>query len=259
MKLIILGGIFLIALVTVNGVWADDDIETQSGEISIVNNLVISGTPVSSQIMMQVDWNRTGIGFEDEGDPLLFSLTEKPVKTIRNWSEQHSSFLTQFDLYDVGREVTLSRTLDDGTMTLFLDLDGNGMLSDGTEWLFDQNEDVYQILARPLVDSNQNGWFDYSDNLWPIAMIKDGNEYNFASELGILGFNWSNAKHYENDDIGIGQYSDCLYEGISRYRVCTPVSDEHFRIQAFNQNGIILEGGQFVPTFGGVMGMLGEK
>ena len=67
------------------------------------------------------------------------------------------------------------------------------------------------------MDSNQNGWFDYSDHLWPIAMVKDGNDYAFASDMGIIGFNWSDAEHYADDDVGIGQYSDCLYEGVYRY------------------------------------------
>jgi len=206
-----------------------------------------------------IPWNNDGIGASDDGDPLLFSLTDKPVNVIRNWPEQHESFLTEFDLYDIGKKVTLSRTLDDGTITLFLDLDGNGELSDGTEWLFDQNEDVYQIFENPLVDSNQNGWFDYQDNLWSIAMIKDGNEYYSSSELGILGFNWSMAEHYENDFVGKGRYSDCLWEGdpmIHLYPDCNPVSTGHFRITAYNADGILLKGGKIIPTFGGVMGHL---
>ena len=46
-------------------------------------------------------WNNGGIGAPDGGDPLLFSLTDKPVNVIRNWSGQHESFLTEFDLYDI--------------------------------------------------------------------------------------------------------------------------------------------------------------
>ena len=213
----------------------------------------LTGKP---QKYISTDWNNGGKGAPDGGDPLLFSLTNKAVHVIRNWPEQHESFLTEFDLYDIGEKVTLSRTLDEGTMTLFLDLDGDGELSDGTEWLFDQDEDVYQILKRSMIDSNQNGWFDYSDKLWSVAMIKNGDEYFPASELGIIGFNWSDAEHYNDDDIGSGRYSDCLYEGVFLYPDCKPVSTEHFRIKAYNPNGILLEGGKIIPTFGGVMGWI---
>ena len=102
-----------------------------------------------------IDWNIDPPGKPDSGDPLIFSL-DKPAKTTRNWPQWHESRLTQFDLYQTGEKFTLSRTLDDGTLTLFLDLNGDGMLTDGTEWLFDQHETVYQILSREMLDSNQN-------------------------------------------------------------------------------------------------------
>ena len=209
-----------------------------------------------SWYMVLVDWNRNGMGDFDDADPLLFSLTDKPAKTIRAWPEWHDSRKTYLDLYDVGTEVPLSRILDEGTMTMFIDLNQDGTLSDGTEWLFDQNENVLQILERKLIDSNQNGWFDYSDDLWYLAMIKDGSMYYHASDLGILGFNWSIAEHYEDDFVGKGRYSDCLYEGVDLFSDCKPVSEAHFRIQAHNSNGILLEGGRIIHTFGGLMGQL---
>ena len=43
---------------------------------------------------------------------------------------------------------------------------------------------------------------------------------------------------------------------IHLYPDCIPVSTEHFRITAYNPNGIILEGGKTISTFGGVMGHL---
>ena len=259
MKLLLSSILSIILVFGVTEVYAETE-DYESDEKNNVNEekTVYAGVPVGYKIMSLIDWNLGEIGEEDEGDPLLFSLTDEPVKTIRNWSEQHTSFLTKFDLYDVGHPIVLSRTLGDETFTLFLDLDGDRSLSDGTEWMFDQKEDVFQIMARPLIDSNQNGWFDYSDNLWPIAMAKVGNNYHNVNDLGIIGFNWSYAKHFGYDRVGIGQYSDCLYEGISRYDVCTPVSTEHFRIQAYNQNGILFEGGEASPTFGAVMGRLGN-
>jgi len=205
-----------------------------------------------------IDWNNEDRTEKpDYGDPLLFSMTDKPVNTIRNWPEQHESFLTKFDLYATGEKVALSRTLDDGTMTMFLDLNGDGELSDGTEWLYDQNENVYEILSRPLIDSNQDGWFDYSDNLWSIAMIKDGDKYYFASDLGIVAFNWSNAVKAHGDMHGENrQYSDCLYEGVYLYSDCIAVSESHFAITAYNKNSILVNDGKILDSFGSVIGHL---
>jgi len=203
------------------------------------------------------DWNNDDKDNSDEGDPLVFSMTDKQANVIRNWPEQHESFLTEFDLFDNGENVTLSRTLDEGTMTLFLDLNGDGKLSDGTEWLYDQNENVYQILSRPLIDSNQNGFFDYSDDLWSIAMVKDGDKYYPASELGIVAFNWSNhLKGYGDMHGDNRQYADCLYEGKYHYPDCNAVSENHFAIAAYNQNSILVNDGRVLDSFGIVMGYL---
>ncbi|MDH3779434.1 MAG: hypothetical protein OES15_01125 [Nitrosopumilus sp.] len=185
----------------------------------------------------KVDWNNDGKSGPDKSDPLVFSMTDKHANVIRNWPEQHESFLTEFDLYATGEKVTLSRTLDDGTMTLFLDLNGDGELSDGAEWLYDQNENVYQILSKPLIDSNQNDWFDYSDNFWSIAMVKDGNQYHTPKEFGMVAFNWSNAVKAHGDMHGKNrQYTDCLYEGVYLYPDCVAVSENRFAISAYNQN-----------------------
>ena len=233
----------------VNGGCSDLSVNPYENQLASLNDVHISSTS-------KIDWNKDEPKNSDGGDPLVFSVTNKPVNIIRNWSEQDKSFLTEFDLFDTGRNVILSRTLDDGTLTLFLDLNGDSKLSDGTEWLYDQHDNVYQILSKPLIDSNQNGWFDYSDNLWSIAMIKDGDRYFMTSNLGILGFNWSDAQHYENDKYGTGRYSDCLYDDVFLYPECKPVSENHFRIAAYNDHGILLQGGKIIPTFGGIMGWL---
>jgi len=203
------------------------------------------------------DWNNAGTDNPDDGDPLIFSMTDKSVNVIRNWPEQHKSFLTEFDLYATGENVTLSRTLDDGTMTMFLDLNGDGELSDGTEWLYDQNENVYKILSKPIIDSNQNDWFDYSDNLWNLAMIKNGDQYYSASELGIVAFNWSNAIKGYGDMHGANrQYTDCLYDGVYLYPDCVAISENHFAISAYNKNSILVNDGRILDSFGSVMGHL---
>jgi len=213
--------------------------------------------PFKLNLPILPDWNNKGKGNPDKGDPLVFSMTDKPVNVIRNWAAQHESFLTEFDLYDIGENVTLSRTLDDGTMTLFLDLNGDGKLSDGTEWLYDQNKNVYQILSQPLIDSNQNGWFDYSDDLWNIAMVKDGDKYYTASDLGIVAFNWSNHFKGHGDMFGENrQYADCLYEGKYHYPDCKAVGENNFPITAYNQNSILLNDGRTLDSFGSVMGHL---
>ena len=226
---------------------------TQTALLTVLAAIVTS-TALSNAYA--IDWNKEEPGLPGKGgDPLVFSLSDKPVKITRNWLDQHESFLTDFDLFAIGKNVVLDRTISDDTMTLFLDFDENRQLSDGTEWLFDQNEDVYEILARDFIDSNNNGWFDYSDNLWSIAMIKKGDTYMTPEDLEIIGFNWSNAKHFKNDRYGIGQYSDCRYEGVL-HTDCEPVSTEHFRIKAHNANGVLLRGGETFPTFGSVVDWL---
>jgi hypothetical protein len=108
-----------------------------------------------------------------------------------------------------------------------------------------------------MIDTNQNGYFDWTDNLWSIAMIKDGNRYYTADELGIVAINWSDAVMTHGDMHGQDrQYDDCLYEGVYLYPKCVAVSDEHFAITGYNKNGIMMKGGETIPTFGGVMGHL---
>ena len=227
----------------------------RNGDITVTGSNTSDST--DTPLSFTPDWNDDGKEDSDDGDPLVFSLTEKPTNVIRNWPEQHKSFLTEFDLYSTGENVTLSRTPSDGTMTLFLDLDGDLKLSDGTEWLYDQHENVYQILSRPMIDSNQNGWFDYQDDLWSIAMVKDGNKYYPASELGIVAFNWSNHSKGHGDMFGENrQYSDCLYEGKYVYPECVSVSDQHFAITSHNQNSILINDGRALDSFGSVMGHL---
>jgi len=208
----------------------------------------------------QIDWNNNDDTIPetpDRGDPLVFTFTGEP-QVQRAWPEWHESRLTEFDLYDIGENVTLSRSISDGTMSLFLDLNGDGELSNGTEWLYDQNENGYEILSRPLIDSNQNGWFDYSDELWSIAMIKQGdNHYFTATELGIVAINWDNHSKGHGDMFGENrQYSNCLYEGEYYYPECVAVAENQFAIMAYNQNSILLNNGKVLDSFGSVMGHL---
>ena len=200
-------------------------------------------------------WNDSPKGNPDSGDPLAFSFGDVKINRAY-WGETSPYRLTEFDLYDDGEKVVLSRIIEEGTMTLFLDFDENGELSDGTEWLFDQNKNVYEIMSEPLIDSNQNGFFDYRDNLWNIAMIKDGNTYHHADDLGILGFNWSSAINAHGDMHGDRQYTDCLYEGVYLYPDCNVVSESHFAITSYNQNSIIFNDGKTLDSFGVVMGWL---
>ena len=194
----------------------------------------------------------------DSGDPLVFTMDpDYEPNVTRNWPEQHESFLTEFDLYNTGENVTLSRTPDAGTGTLFIDYDNDRMLTNGPEWLFYQGYTVYEILSNPVIDTDQNGWFDYKDDLWPWAMIKNGDSHMQVTETGALGFNWSNAKDAMGDMHGDNrQYSDCLYEGTYLYPKCIKVSESHFAITSYNMEGILFVGGKTLPTYGSVMGHL---
>jgi len=195
--------------------------------------------PIPEEPSFASEWNTTGKGDADGGDPLVFG----DVSITRNWPEQHESFLTEFDLYDIGEPVTLSRTLGSDTYTIFLDINGDGELSNGTEWLFDTKKDVYDILQ--ILDEDDNGFFDYKDSTWYILNIKHGDKIIPVTATNILGFNWSEATHYQDDAYGKGQYTDNI-----------SVSDNHFRITAYNERGMYLIGGDIHPTYGIVMGHL---
>ena len=87
-------------------------------------------------------------------------------------------------------------------------------------------------------------------------MVNDGSKYHTADELGIVAINWSDARHFGDDHYGRGAYSDCLYEDEFLYSFCTPVSEEHFRITSYNEHGILMKGGETIPTYGAVIGHL---
>lgn len=182
----------------------------------------------------------------DSSDPLMFGH----VEIDRVWPEWHESRKTQFDLFSDGNPVTLSRDIKSG-YSLFVDFDRDGQKSSGQEWMFGKN--VYENLK--ILDSNNNGFFDYDDEYWSLALVEeytnDGSlTIHTPYELEILGFNYSEHKLAMHDMHGERQYSDCLYEGKYHYPQCVKVSETHFAIVSYNLEGVLYYGGNVEPTFG---------
>ena len=186
----------------------------------------------------------------DEGDPLVFSFGDTcTYKTYPD--EMHSSRLTQTDLYNNGKLVTLSRNLCVGSYFVMLDKDLDGKLTNGNELLF-TNGIVYDNLAK--YDSNSNGFFDYADDWAPYARLLDHNgNLHPLDKYGIIGFSTQYTKTFD-DMHGSGRYADCLYEGKKYYPICETVSSESgFRIKAYNLEGIVTNHGVY-PSYGAMLG-----
>lgn len=88
-------------------------------------------------------------------DPLVINLETDVAKV----SDQ--KFL--FDLDCDGEKDNISR-LDSGSGYLALDLNGDGVINDGSELFGTRSGDGFSDLAR--YDSDGNGWIDENDEIW---------------------------------------------------------------------------------------------
>lgn len=188
---------------------------------------------------------------EDGGDPLLFSFNGNAC-TYRAYPEMHESRFHTLDLLVNNQTVTLSRILCNNTFTMFVDFNQDSIL-DGQEWGFG-NHTIYENLK--ILDSNDNGFFDYSDYYWNDVVITDFNKEYTTEELEIFGFDYTNAVNTFNDMHGNGRYADCIYEGQLFYYFCEPVSKQSgFRITSYHVQGVITTHGVY-PSYGALMGIM---
>ena len=191
------------------------------------------------------------------GDPLIFTLDGTPACTERMWAEQAESRHWYFDLLSINQPSKMERTLCDGTYMMFIDFDGDGKLTNGSESLWNMELNSYllmNVIDYMLIDQVYDGKFDSKDAIWEDVMVMSSDFKTFTTkELGITAFDYSHHMNLSPDGIGDGTYSDCKYEGLLDTSGCTPISLGHFRLTAWNPFGITLyDGITTLPTYGAI-------
>lgn len=213
----------------------------------------------------------------DSGDPISWTEPDHGYHLIHDkkiWKEQYDSWdrpnhpnlplLNKFDLNCDGIPERVDR-IHYHTLTLFVDIDGNGIPTCGLEmgW-FEGGVNAYFLLD--IFDTDRNGFFDKNDEFWHLAKITDNAGNILVPErFGIYGFNYSFMIPVDDDCFGYGMYSDghdgyvkddayhsCLESGgLDRVK---KISDDHFRYVAYNPYGIMYDDGSWNTTFGLVYG-----
>ena len=201
------------------------------------------------------------VGAQAGGDPLIFSLDERPACTKKMHPDQAESLQWYFELIDEDVRLPMERQLCEGTYLAFVDYNNNGRMDDGREMLWHTTYTAYHFLHNEDLFGEGNyydGRLDINDASWSKIRIMDHefNVYN-PETLGIESFEYNNAELFKDDDYGLGIYADCLYDGVSDYK-CMPVSTAHFRIVAWNEVGMTLEDQTIIPTYGAMQTPLND-
>ncbi len=151
-------------------------------------------------------------------DPLVINLNSN----IAELSDQ--TFF--FDLDCDGEKEEIA-TLGSGSGYLALDINGDGIINDGSELFGTQSGNGFADLAK--YDSDGDGWIDEDDDIWSKLIIwtKDEN---------------GNDKHYSLSEAGVGAI--CLQNSRTEFSV-NSMKDNH-------TNGIIRNTGIFLYENGGV-------
>ena len=151
-------------------------------------------------------------------DPLVINLNSN----IAELSDQ--TFF--FDLDCDGEKEEIA-TLGSGSGYLALDLNGDGVINDGSELFGTQSGNGFADLAK--YDSDGDGWIDEDDDIWSKLIIwtKDEN---------------GNDKHYSLSEAGVGAI--CLQNSRTEFSV-NSMKDNH-------TNGIIRNTGIFLYENGNV-------
>lgn len=123
-----------------------------SGQLTLDNGQNIS---FALDFSMQVSWARYSYSEQRVQDPLLVSLSGKPVQLTDSSSE--------FDLFNNGNKVKLPQ-LSAQQYYLAYDRDNNQQISDGSELFGPTSGHGFAELAQ--FDSNNSGFIDPSDDIW---------------------------------------------------------------------------------------------
>lgn len=229
-------------------------------------------------------WGYSSAPKDRTGEPLCIRVIyDKPITITSLYpQEQHESFHYSLNLFNTPEPQKMDRRIH--CYQFMMDWNGDGILTPeyaGVELLFDEEKTVYEILDSPIFDTNNNGWLDKEDFLWDMVLIKlteplPTGTYSWSTEyvdqyftpedLQITAINFSHYLDIPDDYTGNGgTYSDCKYvedwafnNAVKQYgpidNWCEIISLDHFRVWAFNPNGVLFENGVILPTYALPMG-----
>lgn len=217
-------------------------------------------------------------GYNQYADPIVWPEPDYGFKEITYrmmWDESYESQyypkqdLMWFDINCNGTLERMDREYVDVPM-LFIDFAvRDGTVTCGAEILIHPYLTGFVIMEK--LDSSKDGSLTEEDDVWPmvkVAVWREDNTWDIydPSSFGIIGFNHS--KHYsiKNDCFGLGVYSDgykgyvhdtafhnCRIDGgLSHIRTIT---DDHFRLNGLNEQGIEYEDGSTKRAYGAVVGI----
>ena len=156
----------------------------------------------------QTSFQTNGTVVTADGREIEFGLSFEMSRSFTSYYEENYEFGTQFVdplvinldsnvasvsdqkfMFDIDSDGTLDRISkpSEGTGFLALDLNGDGVINDGSELFGTKSGDGFSDLAQ--YDSDKNGWIDEADEIWSKLMIwsKESNGKDALYGLGEKG------------------------------------------------------------------------
>ena len=211
------------------------------------------------------------------GDPLF--IEEAPINILHGLEPIHylehdvvGSYwydkLFYFDFNCDGKNQMGDRS-PVGTLTLYIDYNGNERIDDGCEAMWSYSTPAHAILSEK--DSDGNGAIDLNDDIWPKVRMTDWDQSWTPKELGYEYFDltgYITLQHdechgfigtYANGAIGYEKdwkYDECIESGWSPIE---PITNNHLRAVAYNDCGGYHEEYGCIRIYSGVLGYWEKK
>jgi len=210
--------------------------------------------------------------YNNAGDPLVIPMSNASLSIPPLFPDQYEAWdidghdfqdrLFYFDYNCDGKNQMGDRN-PVGTLTLYIDYDGNERITNGCEVMWSYYTPVHEIMSQK--DLNHDGKIDSQDSIWPKIRMSDWNESWTPEELGYIEFdlNYITLQHdechgfigtYANGAAGYikdEKYYECLEQG---WEPIEPISPNTLRVVGYNPCGGLHEEFGCVMIYSGILG-----